>query len=141
MHNMKDFQKSVLVVFYLRARHNKNGGHVISRCEKKEWNTLNTKKHNNTMIWSGADLTIWNRHGHECLRIWKLSANAHPVHQNSVKIYRGRLFLGSNLVSFNRTLVIPYDISKVCFHANFFFLSVCRKRFIKFENINISRTR
>jgi hypothetical protein len=41
---------------------------------------------------------------------------AHPVHQNSVEIfwteiYRGRLFLGSNLVLFNRTLV-PYEISK-----------------------------
>ena len=40
----------------------------------------------------------WNRHGHECSRIWKLSANfhAHSVHQNSVEIfwaeiYRGRL--------------------------------------------------
>ena len=33
----------------------------------------------------------------------------------SVEIYRGRLFLGPNLVSFNRT-VIPYEISKVNFH-------------------------
>jgi len=53
--------------------------------------------------------------------------HAHPVHQNSVEIiwaeiYRGRLFLGSNLVSFNRTLVVPYEISKVNFHAEFFFL-------------------
>ena len=37
-------------------------------CEKKEWNTLNKKKkHNNTMIWSGADLTgadlTWGRFG------------------------------------------------------------------------------
>jgi hypothetical protein len=43
--------------------------------------------------------------------------HAHTVHQNSVEIcsaeiYRGRLFLGSNLVLFNRTLV-PYEISKV----------------------------
>ena len=30
------------------------------------------------------------------------------------EIYRGRLFLGPNLVSFNRT-VIPYEISKVNF--------------------------
>jgi hypothetical protein len=48
--------------------------------------------------------------------------HAHPVHQNSVQIswaeiYQGRLFLGSNLVSFNRTLVVPCEISKVNFHA------------------------
>jgi hypothetical protein len=47
--------------------------------------------------------------------------HAHPVHQNSVnifwaEIYRGRLFLGSNLVSFNQTLV-PYEISKVNLHV------------------------
>ena len=49
------------------------------------------------------------------------------VHQNSVEIfwaeiYRGRLFLGSNLDSFNRTLVVPYEISTVNFHAEFDFL-------------------
>ena len=49
-----------------------------------------------------------------------LKFHVHPVHQNSVEnfwaeIYRGRLFLGSNLVSFNRTLVVPYEISKVNF--------------------------
>jgi hypothetical protein len=38
------------------------------------------------------------------------------------EIYRGQLFLGSNLVSFNRTLIVPYEISKVNFHAEFFFL-------------------
>jgi hypothetical protein len=48
--------------------------------------------------------------------------HADPVHQNSVvifwaEIYRVRLFLGSNLVSFNRTFVVPYEISKVNFHA------------------------
>ena len=58
------------------------------------------------------------------------------VHQNSVEnfwaeIYRGRLFLGSNLVSFDRTLVVPYEISKVNFHVKKKFLSVCRKRFNK----------
>ena len=46
----------------------------------------------------------------------------HPVHQNSVEnvwaeIYRGRLILGSNLVSFNRTLIVPYEISKVNFNV------------------------
>ena len=32
------------------------------------------------------------------------------------EIYQGRLFLGPNLVSFNRT-VIPYEISKVNFRV------------------------
>jgi hypothetical protein len=32
------------------------------------------------------------------------------------EIYRGRLFLGLNLVSFNRT-VVPYEISKVNFRV------------------------
>jgi hypothetical protein len=32
------------------------------------------------------------------------------------EIYRGRLFLGPNLVSFNRT-VVPYEISKVNFRV------------------------
>ena len=39
--------------------------------------------------------------------------------------------LGPNLVSFNRTLVVPYEISKVNFHAENIFLSVCQKRFNK----------
>ena len=46
----------------------------------------------------------WNRHGHECSRIWKLSANfhAHSVHQNSVEIfwaeiYRGRLYFRAEI--------------------------------------------
>ena len=49
-------------------------------------------------------------------------------------------FLWSNLVSFNRTLVVPYEISKVSFHAENVFLSVCQKRFNKLKNINISKT-
>ena len=32
------------------------------------------------------------------------------------EIYRGRLFLGPNLISFNRT-VVPYEISKVNFRV------------------------
>jgi FlaA1/EpsC-like NDP-sugar epimerase len=48
--------------------------------------------------------------------------------------------IGSNLVLFNRTLVVPYEISKVNFHVKKQFLSVCQKRFNQFENINISRT-
>jgi hypothetical protein len=71
--------------------------------------------------------------------------HVHPVHQNRVEmfwaeIYRGRRFLGSNLVSFNRTLVVPYEITKVNFHAEFFFCQYVRRDLIKFENINISRT-
>ena len=41
------------------------------------------------------------------------------------EIYRGRLFLGPNLISFNRT-VVPYEILKVNFN--------------KLKNINISKT-
>ena len=53
--------------------------------------------------------------------------HAHPVYQHSVEIfwaeiYRGRLFLGSNLVSFNQTLIVPYEISKVNFRAEKNFL-------------------
>ena len=69
--------------------------------------------------------------------------HAHPVNQNSVEIFLGRdisgtTFLGSNLVSFNRTLVVPYEISKVNFHAENDFL--VGRDLIKFENSNISRT-
>jgi hypothetical protein len=51
--------------------------------------------------------------------IWQL--HAHPVHQKVsrliwAEIYRGQLFLGPNLVSFNRTIV-PYEISKVNFRV------------------------
>jgi hypothetical protein len=77
---------------------------------------------------------IWNRHGHSMLANLKIiyQLHAHPVHLNSVEIfwaeiYWGRLFLGSNIVSFNRTLVVPYEISKVNFHAEKKFLSVCQE--------------
>ena len=71
--------------------------------------------------------------------------HAHPVHSNSVdnfwaEIYRGRLFLRSNLVSFNRNLVVPYEISKVNFHAEFFFLSACQKRFNKIWKYQYNKT-
>jgi hypothetical protein len=33
-------------------------------------------------------------------------------------------FFGSNLVSFNRTLVVPYEISKVNFHVNKILVSI-----------------
>ena len=72
---------------------------------------------------------FWNRHGHECSWIWKLSANFTLIQCIKIvswllgpryigddfflraDIYQGRLFLGLNQVSFNRTLVIsptPY---------------------------------
>ena len=54
------------------------------------------------------------------------------------EIYRGRLFLGPNLVSFNRT-VVPYEISK-SLRVKKKFLSVCQKRFNQLKNINISKT-
>jgi hypothetical protein len=65
----------------------------------------------------GALFIYWNRHGHECSRIGKLSANFTLI--QCIKIvsrfvgprYIGTTFLGPNLVSFNRTLVIslpPY---------------------------------
>ena len=43
----------------------------------------------------------------------------------------GTTFVRSNLVSFNRTLVVPCEISKVNFHAETTLLSVCQKRFNK----------
>ena len=65
---------------------------------------------------------IWNRHGHECLQIWKLSGN-YTLIQCIKKCrdwfgprYIGDNFLGPNLVSFNRTIV-PYEISKVNFRV------------------------
>ena len=73
-------------------------------------------------------ILIWNRHGHECSGIWKLSANfmliqcIKIVSRFVVPRYIGDdFFLGSNLVSFNRTLV-PYEISKVNLRTEFFFL-------------------
>ena len=51
------------------------------------------------------------------------------------KIYRGRLCLGPNLVSFNRT-VVPYEISK----DNFLIETKFIVRINKLKNINISKT-
>jgi hypothetical protein len=58
-------------------------------------------------------IIIWNRRGHECSLIWKLSANFTLI--QCIKIVSiflgldmsGTIFLGSNLVSFNQTFV-PY---------------------------------
>ena len=63
--------------------------------------------------WSNADCfhIIWNRHGHECSRIWKLSGNFTliqiPEHQKVSRFFWPRyigddFFLGPNLVSLNR---------------------------------------
>ena len=51
--------------------------------------------------------------------IWQF--HAHPVHQKVSRFFGPRyigddLFLGPNLVSFNRT-VVPYEISKVNFRV------------------------
>ena len=51
--------------------------------------------------------------------IWQF--HAHPVHQEVSRYFGPRyigddLFLGPNLVSFNRT-VVPYEISKVNFRV------------------------
>ena len=50
------------------------------------------------------------------LTISRLSSASKSVEIFLAEIYRGRLFLGPNLVSFNRT-VVPYEISKVNFRV------------------------
>ena len=54
-----------------------------------------------------ASRIIWNRHGHECSRIWKLSGNF----IKKCQIYWGRLFFGPNLVSFNRAVIPLFELS------------------------------
>jgi hypothetical protein len=75
------------------------------------------------------------RESENYLAISRSSSASKSVEMFWAEIYRGRLFLGPNLVSvsFNRN-VVPYEISKVNF------LSVCQKRFNKLKNINISKT-
>ena len=93
---------------------------------------------------------IWNRHGHECSRIWKLSGNCTQCIKKC-RDFLGRDILGttffgaeSGLIqlrcrSFIR-VIVPYEISKVNFRVEKKFLSVCQKRFNKLKNINISKT-
>ena len=50
------------------------------------------------------------------LAISRSSSASKSVQIFWAEIYRGRLFLGPNLVSFNRT-VVPYEISKVNFRV------------------------
>jgi hypothetical protein len=90
---------------------------------------------------------IWNRRGHECWRIWKLSADFTLI--QCIKIVSiflgwdmlGTTFLGSKLVSFNQILV-PYEISKVNFRCAEKKILVStmyvRRDLIKFENIKIT---
>ena len=50
---------------------------------------------------------IWNRHGLECSRIWKLSGNF----IKKCRDFLGRDILGTNLVSFNRAVVSLFELS------------------------------
>jgi hypothetical protein len=50
---------------------------------------------------------IWNRHGHECSLIWKLSDNF----IKKCRDFLGRDILGPNLVSFNRAVVPLFELS------------------------------
>ena len=83
-------------------------------------------------------VVIWKRRGHECSRIWKLSADFTLIQCiKIVSIFLGRdmspgtTFLGSKLVSLNQALV-PCEISEVNFRcAEKKILSVCQKRFNK----------
>jgi hypothetical protein len=61
---------------------------------------------------------IWNRHVHECSRIWKLSGKFMLIQciKKCRDISGDDFLLGPNLVSFNRT-VVPYEISKVNFRV------------------------
>ena len=93
--------------------------------------------------------------------------HAHPVHQNSVEIFWAEIYprrllfrVESSLIQlqtpdsfrirfrtwfslwsgYNRTLVVPYEISKVNFHITKCSCQYVGRDLIKFENINISRT-
>jgi hypothetical protein len=74
-------------------------------------------------------LSIWNRHGHECSRIWKLSGNFTLIQCIKkcrdfwAEIYWGRLFFRaeSNLIQsscrYFIRVIVPYEISKVNFRV------------------------
>ena len=81
--------------------------------------------------------------------IWQF--HAHPVHQKVLRFFGPRyigddFFLGPNLVSFNRAVVLLFELSfltksqKLTSAQKQKFLSVCQKRFNKLKNINISKT-
>jgi hypothetical protein len=91
---------------------------------------------------------IWNRHGHECSLIWKLSDNF----IKKCRDFLGRDILGTTFYRAESSLIqsscrsfirviVPYEISKVNFRVEKQkLLSVCQKRFNKLKNINISKT-
>jgi hypothetical protein len=56
------------------------------------------------------------RESENYLAISRSSSASKSVEIFWAEIYRGRLFLGSNLVSFNQA-VVPYEISKVNFRV------------------------
>ena len=56
------------------------------------------------------------RESENYLAISRSSSASKSVEIFWAEIYRGRLFLGPNLVSFNRA-VVPYEISKVNFRV------------------------
>ena len=99
------------------------------------------------MLWGFVFYIIWNRHGHECSRIWKLSGNFTliPVHQK-VSRYFGPRYIGddfffraeSSLIQSSCRsfigVIVPYEISKVNFCVETKFLSVCQKRLNKLKN-------
>jgi hypothetical protein len=65
-----------------------------------------------TQLFHTFMLIIWNRHGLKCSRIWKWSGNfITSVEIFWAEIYWGRLFLGPNLVSFNRAVVPLFELS------------------------------
>ena len=57
------------------------------------------------------------RESENYLSISRSSSASKSVEIFWAEIYRGRLFLGPNLVSFNRAVVVPYEISKVNFRV------------------------
>jgi hypothetical protein len=56
------------------------------------------------------------RESENYLAILRSSSASKSVEIFGAEIYRGRLFLGPNLVSFNRT-VVPYEIPEVNFRV------------------------
>ena len=74
-------------------------------------------------------LLIWNRHGHECSRIWKLSGNFTLIQFiKSVEIFWAEIYWGRLIFRAESSLIqsscrsfigviVPYEISKVNFRV------------------------
>jgi hypothetical protein len=72
---------------------------------------------------------IWNRHGHECSRIWKLSGNFTLIQCiKKCRDFLGQDILGTTFFRAESSLIqlscrsfigviVPYEISKVNFHV------------------------